>query len=62
MDVPDGPDIARRDAEDALVEERDNVVLNEKKRRVDDVRFGGTKLVAGGDSGGEFGPRIPFKR
>lgn len=39
--MPDGLDTARRDVDDALVDERDNVPLNEKKRRVDEVRFGG---------------------
>lgn len=51
---PGGPDSVRRDA-DVLDRE------SEKKRRVDDVRLG-AKLVAGGESGGEPGPRRLFKR
>lgn len=60
--VPDGPETARRELDDAVLVERDNVPLSEKKRRVDDVRFGGTNLVAGGESGGELGPRRLFRR
>lgn len=56
-----GPDMARREElVDALVEDRDSVWLSEKKRRVDDDRFGGLKDESGGDSGGEFGPRRWF--
>jgi hypothetical protein len=45
----DGPEIVRRDV---VVLERDS----EKKRRVDEVRFGGAKSIPGGDSGGELRP------
>jgi hypothetical protein len=50
---PGGPEMVRREA---VVLER------EKKRRVDDVRLGGTKLVAAGDNGGVLGPRRSFRR
>jgi hypothetical protein len=52
----------RRDDTDAVVLERDSVVLSEKKRLVEAERFGGTNVVAGGDKGGELGPRRSFRR
>jgi len=39
--VPDGPETARREFVDALVEDRESCPLSEKKRRVDELRFGG---------------------
>lgn len=52
-----GPEVVRREDADALVLERDSVLPSEKKRLVDEARFGGAKVVSGGDKGGEFGPR-----
>jgi hypothetical protein len=60
--VPGGPVAARRGADVAEVLERDNVLLREKKRRLEDVRFSGVKVVGGDDRGGELGPRRSFKR
>jgi hypothetical protein len=54
-DVPE-----RRELVDALVFERESWPLSEKKRRVDELRFG--VVVTGGDSGGEFGPRRLLSR
>lgn len=34
----------------------------EKKRRLEDVRFGGRKVVGGEDRGGELGERRSFRR
>jgi hypothetical protein len=57
--TPEGPEAARREFVDALVEDRESCPLNEKKRRVDELRFGGdAKSTAGGETGGELGPRI----
>jgi hypothetical protein len=39
--APEGPETARRELVDALVEDRESCALNEKKRRVDELRFGG---------------------
>jgi len=39
--VPDGPETARREFVDALVEDLESCPLSEKKRRVDELRFGG---------------------
>lgn len=56
--------MARRDDEDddAVVEDRDKVPLSEKNRRVDEDRFGASKLVIAGESGGELGPRRSLRR
>ena len=54
-DVPE-----RRELVDALVLERDSCPLSEKKRRVDEARLGAG--VAGGESGGEPGPRRLLSR
>jgi hypothetical protein len=59
--VPEGPETARRELVDALVDDRESCPLSEKKRRVDELRFGGeAKSIAGGETGGELGPRIAF--
>jgi hypothetical protein len=47
---------------DAVVLLRDSVPLKEKKRRVEELRFGGEEKFAAGDSGGELGPRREFRR
>jgi hypothetical protein len=60
--VPGGPEVVRREEVDAVVLLRDSVWLSEKKRLVDEARFGGGKLVTGGDNGGELGPRRPLSR
>jgi hypothetical protein len=60
--VPGGLVAARRSADVAEVLERDNVLLREKKRRLEDVRFSGAKVVGGEDKGGELGPRRSFRR
>jgi hypothetical protein len=49
--------MARLDAEDAEVLVRDSVPLREKKRRVEELRFGGEEKVEAGERGGEAGPR-----
>ena len=63
MVVLEGPEDVRRGMVDPAVEERDNVPLREKNRRVDAERLGGgTKPEFGEDSGGELGPRSLFSR
>jgi hypothetical protein len=47
---------------DAFVSVRESVPLREKKRRVDDVRFGGAKSEGGGERGGDIGPRRELRR
>jgi hypothetical protein len=53
------PEVVRREA---LVLLRDSVPLREKKRRVEELRFGGAEKFAAGESGGEEGPRREFRR
>ena len=60
--VPEGLELARRENDDAFVEERERVPLREKNRRVDEERFGGAKLTGGDDKGGELGPRSSLSR
>jgi hypothetical protein len=57
--APEGPETARREFIDAFVDDRESWPLSEKKRRADELRLGGdAKFTAGGETGGEFGPRI----
>lgn len=55
-DVPE-----RREVFEAVVLERESCPLSEKNRRVDEVRLANTGF-AGGDSGGEPGPRRLLSR
>jgi hypothetical protein len=59
--VPEDPVTVRREAE-VLV--RDSVPLNEKKRRVEELRFGGEEKVEAGERIGDEGPRrlLRFRR
>lgn len=53
--------MVRREAVDDVVFDRESELLSEKKRRVEELRFGG-RMSTGGESGGEFGPRSAFRR
>jgi hypothetical protein len=59
--VSGGP-VMRREVVDVVVLERESVVFSEKKRRVEDARFGGAKVTTAGESGGDMGPRRSFRR
>jgi hypothetical protein len=54
-----GEETVRRDADEA---EREIVWLREKKRRVDAERFTGAEVGAGGERGGDMGPRSVLSR
>lgn len=60
--MPEGPETARADFDEAMVLERDSVPLSEKNRRADGERLGGGKFAAERDNGGELGPRRAFRR